>query len=457
MHDTRKPKARVAKTLKTYSLYHNKEKELLDLLYAYRQVLNQILRDIHTTIHWKAQPIKGKKQQRLLPTYRKDTQFRRELRNHYLAAWEFSAHWVDSALKTAYAIMDSWKRNYLKGQRSRNCPQTKRLFARIKQTLLRLDGDTLRISVKPRRFVEISLSKRYFKLPKTMSATALGEPIITPDTIHLPIHLPLPAHRSPEKKPEPEKRTRKMAWDSNMSSLDGFSPATGWVKIDTRPLATVHIAAFEKRRNVQRKVSHSKKAGRVLQKYRRREGHRAKKHQLEITRAIKPLAEIHGFEKLHKQSMYQRSRVWNRRIMRTDWRGIRRLVGGEELPPQGTSKTCSLCRWRNRDLRGTRLFVCQRCGLTIDRQLNAAINLYLRMEGVPHHPTTFFRSIVRPLVRSVKKRRRGGLMTVVGGYVLTGAEQKTADELVRPPSEALKPQIYIAYDRHADAYLPTPM
>jgi hypothetical protein len=94
--------------------------------------------------------------------------------------------------------------------------------------------------------------------------------------------------------------------------------------------------------------------------------------------------------------------------------------------------------------------------LTIDRQLNAAVNLYLRMEGVSHHPTTFFRSIGRPLVRSVKKRR-GGLMTVVGGYVLTGAERKAAYELVRPPSEALKPQIYIAYDRHADTYLPMPM
>nr|MDO8080262.1 hypothetical protein [Candidatus Freyarchaeota archaeon] len=96
--------------------------------------------------------------------------------------------------------------------------------------------------------------------------------------------------------------------------------------------------------------------------------------------------------------------------------------------------------------------------MTIDRQLNAAINLYLKMEGVPHHPTTFFRSIVRPLVRSVKKRRRGGvMMTAVGGYVQTGAERKAADELVRPPSEALKPQIYIAYDRCTDTYLPMPM
>jgi len=41
------------------------------------------------------------------------------------------------------------------------------------------------------------------------------------------------------------------------------------------------------------------------------------------------------------------------------------------------------CGWVNRDLRGSAVFRCGSCGLTMDRQLNAAIDLYLRMEGVP--------------------------------------------------------------------------
>jgi len=56
--------------------------------------------------------------------------------------------------------------------------------------------------------------------------------------------------------------------------------------------------------------------------------------------------------------------------------------GSVELPPQHTSDTCSRCGWANKDLNGS-IFRCGGCGLTIDRQLNAAINLYLRMEGVP--------------------------------------------------------------------------
>jgi transposase len=108
-----------------------------------------------------------------------------------------------------------------------------------------------------------------------------------------------------------------------------------------KALATVHISSFEKRRSLQRKASRSKKARIVLNKYSRRE--RARKHQIEIARVINSLAEVNGFEKLRKEGMYSRSRVWNRRIMRTDWRAIRRLVGGVELPPQYTSEECSRC------------------------------------------------------------------------------------------------------------------
>jgi len=37
----------------------------------------------------------------------------------------------------------------------------------------------------------------------------------------------------------------------------------------------------------------------------------------------------------------------------------------------------------NRDLRGNSVFRCKSCGLSMDRQLNAVIDLYLRMEGFP--------------------------------------------------------------------------
>jgi len=45
---------------------------------------------------------------------------------------------------------------------------------------------------------------------------------------------------------------------------------------------------------------------------------------------------------------------------------------------------------------------------------------------------------------------------MVGGCVLTGGKRSDPDELVRGLHDAVKPKLYYAYDRYADAYLPMP-
>ena len=339
--------------------------------------------------------------------------------------------------------------------RRRRRPTAKRLFVRAKQTLIKLEGERLRLTIKPGEHVYLDLSKRYFPLPQEVSSSALGEPVITPEKVHLPIHYENAQNSKPS-----------VAWDFNLLSLDGYSPETGWVRIDTKKLASVHIASFEKRRSVQRKASRSKKARRVLSKYSRRERNRARKHQLEIARVIQSVAGVVGLEELKKQGMFTRSRIWNRRISRSDWRGIAKILEGRlwevkvvELDPYGSSSYCSRCGWENRDLNGADVFVCGGCGLRMDRQLNAAINLYmrltfgyttnwedgkkrvgLRMEGAPQRD--WWDRVVLP--------------SLVGGCVLTGAERKTPDELVRELHDAVKPKLHYAYDRYADAYLRIP-
>jgi len=421
--------------LKTYSLKHDKREDIENLIIAYNEILNSMLEDIWNSIEWKQAQIKGKKQFRLIPAYRKDNLFKKELRDKYLKNWTYAAHWVDSALKTAFSIIDSWKKNYIKGDRKRVCPKAKRLFIRVKQTLCKLEGDKLRITISPRKFVYFDLSKRYFKLPNKISSSGIGEPIITLDKLYLPLH-------------EPDKNdsnyiAEKVAWDFNMFSLDGYTPETGWIKIDTKALATVHISSFEKRRSIQKKATKSKRVKRVLSKYSKREKNRARKHQIEIARVINSVALNNGFEDLRKENMYTASTVWNRQISRTDWKSIKNIVNRcVELPPRHTSKKCSRCGCVNKDLNGSKVFRCVNCGLTIDRQLNAAINLYLSMEGVPHHISWWDSNI---------------LPTLVGGYFLTGVEQKAPDELVRELYEVVKPKLYFAYDRYTDTYLSVPI
>ena len=53
------------------------------------------------------------------------------------------------------------------------------------------------------------------------------------------------------------------------------------------------------------------------------------------------------------------------------------------------------------------------------------------------------------------RRDHAVLPSLLGGCVLTGAERKIPDELVRELSEAVKPKLY-AYEGYADAYLRAP-
>jgi putative transposase len=425
---------------RTRSLPHNQTDRLLPLLKAYRTLLNEIITEIWGTIEWK-KVLKTRlhdeksntrmKQFRLFPHFESDKEFRRVLRTKYLENWPFAAHWVDSAERTAFAIVRSWKKNYDKGERSMEKPLVKRLFAGVKQSLCKLEGDKLRITIKPGDFVWVDLSKRYFKLPEKLGKFGIGEPIITPIQIHLPIH---------RDEKEPSNAPALIAWDSNFESLDGYSPQQGWIKIDTTALSLVHDNSSAKLGSIKRRFGRSVKGRRLARKYRHREFNRAKKHQIEIARVLRSSSKRIVVEALRKKKMF-RGRAFNYKLGKTDWRGIAILAGErvEEVSPRWTSKNCSRCGWTNIDLKGAKVFECRQCGLRIDRQLNACIGLYERGEGVPYDRKWWDRNVLPPLV---------------GGYFQTGAESRATDELVRSLYETVKPQAEYGYDRHMDAYLP---
>ena len=111
---------------------------------------------------------------------------------------------------------------------------------------------------------------------------------------------------------------------------------------------------------------------------------------------------IHGFEELDKERMLRRSsKNIRKRIARVSWRNIVREIEQravvKEIDPRNTSKTCSRCGFVAKDLRRGQVFRCPKCGLVIDRQKNASVNIYLRMKGFPHNYDWWERS-VRPLL-----------------------------------------------------------
>jgi hypothetical protein len=101
--------------------------------------------------------------------------------------------------------------------------------------------------------------------------------------------------------------------------------------------------------------------------------------------------------------MYKRKRKWNRELDHTDWKTTVKYMD---------YKNGVIFRCVNKD-----------CGLKINRQTNAAINIYLKMEGLSRDIGWFDENVVR-------------------GFTQTGAEWKETDELVRSLYDTMKPQFY---------------
>jgi putative transposase len=49
-----------------------------------------------------------------IPIIPRDRAFKKRLREELMKDNPYTAHWVDSAIRTAYSIMESWRKRYLR-------------------------------------------------------------------------------------------------------------------------------------------------------------------------------------------------------------------------------------------------------------------------------------------------------------------------------------------------------
>ena len=402
--------------VRAYNIKH--DYDVSDFLEAYRLILQKAIDEIWTNIMWIEKYEKCRK--RLIPIIPKDGAFKHHyLRNTLLENWEYSKHYVDSAIKQAYSILKSWRRNYVRGKGTREKPVVKKRFVRIKETLYSYRDGKIKVSVKPyEKYLTFDISKAWFlkKLPKKAE---MGELILSEKYLTITFRF----KRRMESKD-------KIAWDSNEKSLDGFNPRVGWVKVDLTKLFHIHRVYELKRKRLQKKASKKNSIRKVLAKYSRREKNRARDfiHKLttRISREFKSY--VHGFEDLRKESMFNYSKEHNRRIAKSDWRTIHAYMSYKArtivLNPRNSTKRCSRCGMVNAP-KGA-LYECKSCGLRINRQLNGAINLYLQMEGLS------------PSLKLFEE-----LMRAWSGFTLTGEEaDEELYELMRAP-RLVNPKSYV--------------
>jgi len=401
--------------VRAYNVRH--KYDVNEFLEAYRRLLQKAVDEIWAEIRW-IEKCDKKGRKRLIPVIPKGNNFKNHLRNLLLENWSYSKHYVDSAIKQAYSMLKSWRRSYLKGERHREKPVVRKRFVRIKETLYTYKDGRIKVSVKPHEeYLVFDISRAWFL---KRAKGELGELILSEKYLTVTFRF----------KREEEVKG-KIAWDCNEKSLDGFSPSMGWIRIDLTKLFHIHRVYEVKRKRLQQKASKKPSLRRVLAKYSKREKNRARDfvHKLTTFMSRKFKGYIHGFEDLRKERMLNGSKMHNRNISKINWKTIITLMSYKSkvmlLNPKNSTRRCSRCGMVNAPKGAS--YVCKKCGLRIDRQLNAAVNLYLQMEGLPPTPRLF-----------------NELVKGWSGFTLTGEEaDEGSNELKRSP-KLLNPKSYVS-------------
>lgn len=340
--------------VRAYNIRHSYD--VKGFLEAYRAMLQRAIDGIWSRTRWIEKH--NKYGRRLIPVIPKEGNFKHHyLRELLMKDWCYSKHYVDSAIKQAYSILHSWRRNYIKGERGRGKPIVKKRFVRIKETLYSFRNGVIKVSIRPyEEYLELDISKAWFL---NRAKGEIGELILNEKYLTVTFR-----HR--------EKDVRlgdKIAWDCNERSLDGFNPKLGWIRVDLTQLFHIHRIYELKRRKLQSIASKKPEIKEMLRKYSKRERNRSKDlvHKISTLLSQRFKGYIHGFEKLRKEGMVTRSKQHNRRITKSDWKMLQSLMGYKAkvqiLNPYNSTKRCSRCGMINAP-KGA-LYEC-RCGLRTD-------------------------------------------------------------------------------------------
>ncbi|MEM4445363.1 MAG: transposase, partial [Thermofilum sp.] len=300
----------------------------------------------------------------------------------------YATQWVDSVIRTAYAVARSWRSSYLEGKARKRRPRVEKRFARVKKILVKADHEarTVRVTLRPGEYITVSWAGAWFE--ERVQGWELGEPILKDDSVILVFERAIPIDAAAA--------SVVVGWDCNEYTLNGFD-GERFYSVSLEPLVRM-------KERYEEIISRLQSAGKeeLARKYWRRLRDRERDF---VSKLAKQLAErfpgaIFAFEDLDKENLVSRERVpkeRRKRNWRAPWLTIQRKVM-EKAPvirvsARNTSRTCPHCSWVSREDPG-KVFHCQRCGLVMDRQKLAAVNVWLRaarkLELKPELPPRFW-------------------------------------------------------------------
>jgi putative transposase len=350
---------------------------LLSLMADYRLLTNEVLR--HALLS-------GKTSRGALSRFARDRAFVHQLTGQHAVVAS------DIALSLAKA-----HRQRLRRGRSTHPPYVRRLFLRTHPLTFHLDRDSGKIRLSLRNgewcsfFVHLS---PYHQERLRADGIRIKQLQVSPDRVVFFLERPTP---------EPYLPTSVLALDTNESSLDGVTLTPNGnqlVRVPYPEIRRIQSTHFVRRRKLSQKKAHDRRVGRrLLRKEGDRERHRVRSRLHGLTRHLLnllvqhhaalaledlsrlPLLRRHGKGKMRRRvgpRTRRRLSSWPRRELhrQLEYKAADRGVPVYWVNPFRTSVTCPRCGeiTRPRSRVGP-TFTCGRCGWTMDRQLNAGLNV----------------------------------------------------------------------------------
>ncbi len=359
------------KAVKAYSIPIESPKDLID---AYFEVKKKTLKEVFSHIVYSQ---RGKAHLK----FKKED--RRELRDRLLKDWTYSKHYIDSAINSVIGLVKGWIKLRNRGK-AKSKPEITKKTVYIKNTLFSYKNGILKISIEPRRrYLEVNLTK-YEYLPKDFNS--IGGLLLTENKLII-------TFKKNVKNIEPKGWA---SFDINLTNITALINGK-IVRYDLKPLYHIHRVYEIKRKRIQKLSKHKSATGRrLMQKYSRRERNRVRDFMHKLTTKIaKELSELKIgviLENLRniKSRVLRKSRDLNRKLSKWNARMFQFMLEYKlkwlDLPvkyvnPRNSSKTCPLCSGRMATY-GGRLMKCKKCGLVLDRDVVAALNLQMWGSGV---------------------------------------------------------------------------
>ncbi len=314
-----------------------------------------------------------------------------ELRPKLLEMWgEYAAHYVDSIIQYAYnTVMKSWKELYEEGMARKKKPVMRRRTIYLKNTLFRVRDGELIITLIPRkRYLKVPIDGQWFL--ERVDGWRLGAVLIKELEPRGRYRVILQYTKEREKF-EPESY---LSIDLNMDTIDLLLYAPGttklWITIDWSELIRWIRKHHDERSKIQSRLAHARRDNlrgaleRLSIKYRNYTKDIVNKTAKYILSLAEAYSAVIIVEDLKKNQMY-RNKEWNKELQMRLWKRLiqelKKRWFVREVDPYCTTRTCSNCGSKKTIVQGLTV-KCTKCGITINRQLNACINIMKKATNI---------------------------------------------------------------------------